>query len=160
MEPFVISAQARILPALPMTRIDFYILSSDQPQQADIFACRLAEKAYRSGLRVLVAVDNHERAAQFDQLLWTYREDSFLPHAFQNEEQQSAVELNSGEDPGTHHGLLINLCSKVPKWFSRFDRLAEIVVQQPDTLQRSRLRFGHFRDRGYPLQSHKINQSM
>ncbi|GAA5445464.1 DNA polymerase III subunit chi [Microbulbifer sp. NBRC 101763] len=140
-----------------MTRIDFYILSSDQPQQADIFACRLAEKAYRSGLRVLVAVDNRDHASQIDQLLWTFREDSFLPHAAQSEEQHSAIEINSGEDPGTHHGLLINLCSKVPKWFSRFERLAEIVVQHPDTLQRSRLRFGHFRDRGYPLQSHKIN---
>ncbi|WP_444924383.1 DNA polymerase III subunit chi [Microbulbifer sp. DLAB2-AF] len=143
-----------------MTRIDFYILSSDQPQQADIFACRLAEKAYRNGLRVLLAVDNQERAEQLNQLLWTFREDSFLPHANQENGEQAAIEINCGEDPQAHHGLLINLCSKVPNWFSRFERLAEIVVQEANALQRSRSRFGHFRDRGYPLQSHKINQSM
>ncbi|SEA32070.1 DNA polymerase III subunit chi [Microbulbifer marinus] len=140
-----------------MTRIDFYVLPSAQPAEADIFACRLAEKAYRSGLRVLLAVDDKARADQLDQLLWTFREDSFLPHAPQGAEQNAAVEINCGEDPGMHHGLLINLCSEVPGWFSRFERLAEIVVQQPDVLARSRSRFSHFRDRGYPLQSHKIN---
>ncbi|GAB2901737.1 DNA polymerase III subunit chi [Microbulbifer echini] len=143
-----------------MTRIDFYILASDQAQQADLFACRLAEKAYRSGLRVLLAVDNQERAEQLDQLLWTFREDSFLPHASQAKGEQAAIEVNCGEDPGVHHGLLINLCRKVPNWFSRFERHAEIVVQETHSLQRSRSRFSHFRDRGYPLQSHKINQSL
>ncbi|WP_444932051.1 DNA polymerase III subunit chi [Microbulbifer sp. SSSA002] len=143
-----------------MTRIDFYILSSDQPEHADIFACRLAEKAYRAGMRVLIAVDNPQRVEQMDQLLWSFREDSFLPHAPQADNQQAQIEINSGDDPADHHGLLINLCTKVPKWFSRFERLAEIVIQQPEPLKRSRLRFGHFRDRGYPLQSHKINQSL
>ncbi|WP_323847053.1 DNA polymerase III subunit chi [Microbulbifer magnicolonia] len=139
-----------------MTRIDFYVLASEQLRDADLFACRLAEKAYRSGLRVLVAVDDKARQEQLDQLLWSFREDSFLPHAPQNAEQSAAVEVNCGEDPGTHHGLLINLCSDVPGWFSRFERLAEIVVQRPESLARSRSRFSHFRDRGYPLQSHKI----
>ncbi|MCX2802054.1 DNA polymerase III subunit chi [Microbulbifer thermotolerans] len=140
-----------------MTRIDFYVLPGDQHRDADIFACRLAEKAYRAGLRVLLAVDDKTRANELDQLLWTFREDSFLPHAPQSAGENAAVEINCGEEPGQHHGLLINLRSDVPGWFSRFERLAEIVVQQPDALSRSRTRFCHFRDRGYPLQSHKIN---
>lgn len=139
-----------------MTRIDFYILPSESPGEIDTFACRLAEKAFRNGLRVLIAVDSQEQAAKLDDQLWTYREDSFLPHAPQNADQQAAIEINHGEDPGLHHGLLINLCSDIPAWFSRFDRLAEIVCQHPDSLARSRTRYSHFRDRGYPLQSHKI----
>jgi DNA polymerase-3 subunit chi len=139
-----------------MTRIDFYILDDQQPQAGDIFACRLAEKARRAGMRVLLAVDSAEQAEQLDQLLWTFREDSFLPHNPQSAELKAPVEINCGEDPGLHHGLLINLCSEVPGWFSRFERLAEIVVQQTQALTRSRARFSHFRDRGYPLQSHRI----
>lgn len=142
-----------------MTRIDFYVLSSDQPHEGNIFACRLAEKAQRAGMRVLIAVDNAERARELDQLLWTFREDSFVPHSPQSAEQGAAVEINCGEDPALHHGLLINLCSEVPGWFSRFERLAEIVVQQPRALERSRSRFSHFRDRGYPLQSHSIGSN-
>lgn len=139
-----------------MTRIDFYVLSSGEPQAADTFACRLAEKASRAGLRVLIAVDDASRAETLDALLWTFREDSFLPHNRQRKEKRAAVEINCGEDPGPHHGLLINLCSEVPAHFSRFERLAEIVVQEPGALARSRTRFSHFRDRGYPLQSHTI----
>ncbi|GAA5524954.1 DNA polymerase III subunit chi [Microbulbifer aestuariivivens] len=140
-----------------MTRIDFYILSSESLDSGDLFACRLAEKAHRAGLRVLIAVDNAERAAALDKLLWTFREDAFLPHDRQVEAKHAPVEVNCGEDPGEHHGLLINLCSEVPGWFSRFERLAEIVVQQPAALKRSRQRYGYFRDRGYPLQSHRIS---
>lgn len=142
-----------------MTRIDFYVLPSDQSHEGDIFACRLAEKAHREGLSVLLAVDDRSRAEHLDQLLWTFREDSFVPHAPQGEGQRAAVEINCGEDPALHHGLLINLCSEVPGWFSRFERLAEIVVQQPESLARSRSRFGHFRNRGYPLQSHRIGNN-
>ncbi|TLM79684.1 DNA polymerase III subunit chi [Microbulbifer harenosus] len=139
-----------------MTRIDFYVLASENPGEIQTFACRLAEKAFRSGLHVLIAVDNAEQAQELDDLLWTYREDSFLPHAQQNKDQQAAIEINSGEDPGHHHGLLINLSSDIPAWFSRFERLAEIVCQHPESLTRSRTRYSHFRDRGYPLQSHNI----
>ncbi|WP_308368279.1 MULTISPECIES: DNA polymerase III subunit chi [unclassified Microbulbifer] len=142
-----------------MTRIDFYVLPSDHSHEGDIFACRLAEKAHRAGLQVLLAVDDADRAAHLDQLLWTFREDSFVPHSPQGESQQAPVEINCGGEPGLHHGLLINLCSEVPGWFSRFERLAEIVIQQPESLARSRSRFGHFRDRGYPLQSHRIGSN-
>ncbi|MEW5249098.1 DNA polymerase III subunit chi [Microbulbifer sp. 2201CG32-9] len=142
-----------------MTRIDFYVLPSDLSRDGDSFACRLAEKAHRAGLRILIAVDDEERGRQLDQLLWTFREDSFLPHDLQAHETGAGIEINCGQDPGQHHGLLINLCSETPGWFSRFERLAEIVVQQPEALARSRERFSLFRDRGYPLQSHRIGGS-
>lgn len=140
-----------------MTRTDFYILQSDRASAVDLFACRLAERAQRSGMQVLVAVDSGERGAQLDALLWRFREDSFVPHGLQSAGAELAVEINTGQAPGRHHGLLINLCAELPAWFSQFERLAEIVLQQPDALQRSRRRYSYFRDRGYPLQSHHIN---
>lgn len=140
-----------------MTRTDFYILQTDQSSAVDLFACRLAEKAQRNDIQVLIAVDDHERAAEMDALLWGFREDSFVPHGLQNVDSALAVEINTGQSPGGHHGLLINLCRELPRWFSQFERLAEIVLQQSDSLTRSRRRYSYFRDRGYPLQSHPIS---
>ncbi|GMG86737.1 DNA polymerase III subunit chi [Biformimicrobium ophioploci] len=137
-----------------MTKIDFYILKSDQAADAESFACRLAEKAWRGNLPVLIAVDDQAQAQRLDQLLWTFREDSFLPHGPAGNGVPVAVSTEN--HPDYHAGLLINLRSRIPGWFSQFNRMSEIVTQDPEVLERSRKRFGHFRDRGYPVESHKL----
>ena len=41
---------------------------------------KLLEKALERGMRALVVAGSRERAAQLDELLWTYDPASFLPH--------------------------------------------------------------------------------
>ncbi len=44
-------------------------------------ACRLVERLYASGKRVTVWVSDRGRAAVFDEYLWTFAQNSFVPHA-------------------------------------------------------------------------------
>lgn len=139
-----------------MTRIDFYIL----PQQAlDArlgFACKLTEKALGLGNQTLIYSANRDDCQQLDQLLWQFRPDSFLPHAVLPASHSAPIQLGHGEFSGDHHQLLINLSDGIPPFFSRFERMAEVVCQQPDLLNASRERFQFYRERGYELQIHKI----
>jgi DNA polymerase-3 subunit chi len=64
-----------------MTDIDFYILSAQEPLQRLDFACRLVEKAYRSRCKVYIHFDTEAQAKTFDELLWNYRDNSFIPHS-------------------------------------------------------------------------------
>jgi DNA polymerase III subunit chi len=41
---------------------------------------RLLERALRDGHRIVVMAGSAERVAHLDQMLWTYDEESFLPH--------------------------------------------------------------------------------
>lgn len=41
---------------------------------------RLVEKARAAGMRVVVQVTTAERRGEIDELLWTYDDESFLPH--------------------------------------------------------------------------------
>ena len=50
--------------------------------------------------------------------------------------------------------VLINLSSEVPLFFSRFERVTEIIGLLDKASGRERFRF--YRDRGYPLKSHTI----
>ncbi len=43
-------------------------------------ACALAEKAFRQGYRVHLQVPDAAAAEALDELLWTFRADSFVPH--------------------------------------------------------------------------------
>jgi DNA polymerase-3 subunit chi len=139
-----------------MTRIDFYILDTENVDQRQLYACRLVEKAWRLGLQVLVQTPSLVSAQALDALLWAYRPEAFVPHAICPAGKNTPVHISYGDETSTHHGLLVNLCDALPPSFSRFERIAEIVTQSSDVLAASRERYRHYRDRGYAIDNHRI----
>ena len=64
-----------------MTRIDFYILADSAQRSRALFVCRLAEKAYRMKHPIYIHTESEQQSALMDDLLWTFSQGSFLPHA-------------------------------------------------------------------------------
>lgn len=139
--------------------IDFYILPSADPDARLSFACRLTEKAWRMGHRVYLQCADQAQLKALDERLWSFKGEAFIPHASLAEDAEGAVTLGHGDDaPQQHQDLLINLELKVPSFFQRFARVAELVVQEPALLQASRQRFRYYRNLGYPLHNHKLSR--
>ena len=137
-----------------MTDIDFYILSAQEPQQRLDFACRLVEKAYRSRCKVYIHLDNDAEAKAFDELLWNYRENSFIPHGLvggDDLEENCPVYIGSGDQQAPHFDVLLNLATDIPATFARHKRLLEIVIQQDAVLAATRLHYKFYKERGYPI---------
>lgn len=139
-----------------MTRIDFYILEQDSLIARLHYACRLTEKALHHQHQVVLAVDNEQTAKELSDYLWQFKPESFVPHQLQTEKTLAPIRICWSHDDEQQHDILINLQNQVPTGFSRFGRVMEIVVQQEQCLQDTREHFQFYRDRGYPLQSHKI----
>ena len=139
-----------------MTNIDFYILSATDRQARLNFACRLIEKTYRLGNRIFVACNDETEMTELDSLLWSFNPESFIPHTLLNSNQNESVEIGSTHDCGDHHQLLINLSNQIPAYFSRFERMCEIVIQDEAILKRTRKNWAFFKQRGYPVASHKL----
>lgn len=139
-----------------MTRIDFYVLPETTSDARWLFACRLIDKVHRMGMRTLVVMDNETDARQFDELLWTFKPESFIPHQLIDADKPAPVEITFNENSGDHQGLLLNLSNVIPPYFSRFERLSEIVIQETESLQTSRERFGFYKQRGYPIETRKL----
>lgn len=141
-----------------MTRVDFYVLNSADAAHRARFACRLADKAYRLGHRVFIHTESAQHARQLDELLWTFQQNSFVPHCAYHEagEQPPPVLVGHDAEPDTGLDVLINLAPQVPLFFSRFERVAELVDQDPATRQHGRARYGFYRERGYPLHTHRL----
>ena len=139
-----------------MTRVDFYILPDQSRDAAMRFACRLGLKALQSGQRVHVHTQDAEAAQALDDLMWDYPRHRFVPHSQTASAATVAAPVQIGwEQPNLDEGLLINLGQDVPKFFGRFDRVAEIVVA--DDRDAGRDRYKHYRDRGYPLHHHELD---
>lgn len=145
-----------------MTRIDFYILEPDSPGDLLILTCRLTERIHSEGLRILIHCPDADLARQLDRLLWTYRQDSFLPHGVVGpanpdlDLRQTPILISGNGSPETEDQVLINLATAVPPFFSRFERVCEPVGQEPELKSAGRERFRFYRDRGYPLGHHPI----
>jgi len=141
-----------------MTRIDFYILSDSQAQAREIYACRLADKAYQLGHHIHIHSESAQQAQQLDELLWSVRAGSFIPHAQYGDDPQLPVTIGFDAEPQENTDILINLSAEAPAFFSRFERVAEIVNEDPQYKEQARERFRFYRDRGYELQHHQIKQ--
>ena len=141
-----------------MTQVDFYILNEQATGNRYLLACRLAEKIYHQGRRLFINTGSQEESRHMDRLLWTFRQGSFVPHATLEKADPSTTPViigNSGE-AGDESDVLINLAAEVPNFFSRFERVAELIDREPETKASGRERFKFYRDRGYPLNTHDI----
>jgi DNA polymerase-3 subunit chi len=137
-----------------LTQIGFYILEGGE---ALALACRLTEKAYRQRRRVYIHAPDEQVQSQLDQLLWAFRPGSFVAHARADDDDGAPVLIGTGEPPPGADDVMINLAPEVPTFFSRFQRLAELVPADPGERSQARTRYKFYQDRGYELQTHKIS---
>jgi DNA polymerase-3 subunit chi len=142
-----------------MARIDFYVLSQSGEQARQFFACRLAEKAYRLDHTVHIHARDRAEAERMDELLWTFRDGSFVPHEVTRPGQdvpQSPVTVGCDAAGMEPRDLLINLCDDVPECIDTFSRIAELVSSDDNSKQQSRQRFATYRDQGHELDTHQV----
>lgn len=143
-----------------MTRVDFYILGDSNDTARLRVAARIAEKAMQKSQHVYINTSGAAESSRLDELLWTFSQGSFVPHRVVDATPEapgaepvligSSVEINEPCD------VLINLGPDVPEFFSRYDRVAEIVDAEATRRDAGRSRYKYYRDRGYELNSHKL----
>jgi len=138
-----------------MARVDFYILAADSGDDVHGFACRLTDKAWQQGYRVFLRTGDGHATADLDKRLWTFREDSFIPHAALAEADDEPVQIGTGPAP-TNTGLLINLADDQPEDWARFARVAELASAQPDARAQARERYQAYRSAGVTPQTHNL----
>lgn len=142
-----------------MTRIDFYLIQNSTSVAKPRLACRLADKAYHLGHRIYLHTENAAQTRQMDEMLWTFSAGSFIPHAAYTETlapNPEPVLIGHGEPPAGFDSVLICLAPEVPAFFSRFERMTELVDHDEQDRQRARERFRFYRDRGYDLHTHEV----
>lgn len=134
-----------------MTSIDFYILPDSEPSARILFACRLAEKVYKQGRQIYIHTANEQHAKEVDQQLWAFRADAFAPHQFANVESKAPINIGYANQGTQFQDVLINLDTQVPDFFSHYQRILEIVVQDTDILASTRQNYKFYQNKGYPL---------
>lgn len=140
-----------------MTRVDFYTGSPDKLRTV----CQLSHKAMQNGLHTIISLPDAASCDALDRLLWHYPDTAFIPHCRSDAEQaaQTQVVLSHDNDKFPHHDLLISLHDECMPFFSRFDRVIEIVGMSKEESRLGRERYAFYRDRGYELRHFDLNKA-
>jgi DNA polymerase-3 subunit chi len=144
-------------------RVDFYVLKSAAAKQRWAFACRLTEKAYLKDLKIVIVNDTLADAKALDELLWTFNEQSFIPHRICLDEQSvdPATPIHLTVEPAALPAadLLVNLAQRLPAQLERYARIAEIIDADEERRRLGRERFKAYRDLKFTLETHQIDEA-
>jgi DNA polymerase-3 subunit chi len=142
-----------------MGGVDFYILDSSDPGKRLLTACRLTEKAWQGGYRTFILTETPAHQKTLDDLLWTFRPGSFVPHANLNDRAHSStpVILGTSLDPGMNSNLLINLQSSAVDPPESVERIIEIIDQDEQVRLDGRQRYRYYQKIGKTVRSHRIS---
>ena len=142
-----------------MAEVSFYILPSESTQERYLFACKLIEKAYRSACFCYVLTDNAEQSRQLDDLLWTFRAGSFIPHQIYTGELpdfEKVILIGSLDAPAHWQKTVINLSAHCPEELDKIERILEILDNSAATKELGRNRYRQYQQSGISITTHKM----
>lgn len=145
-----------------MTRVDFYILNGSFQGSPELYACRLAEKALHAGHRIYIQTASQADSRQLDELLWTFRAGSFVPHRLAETPEPTRplptpIVIGTQEPETNQDDVLINLSGLVPSRAAHFARIAEVVGSDAASKTSARERYRRYREQRFELNSHDIS---
>lgn len=136
-------------------RVVFYLLNQ-QINSPFLFACRFLEKAFKQGNRVLVRTNNSKESDELNELLWTFKDISFIPHHSYSDTFDSPIMISHVELEANDREVLVNLTDSIPPSFQNFLHIVEIVGTTADAKNKSREKYRFYREQNLELETHNI----
>lgn len=133
------------------TQVGFYHLLRLPLDQA---LPRLLEKALAGGLRVVVMAGSAERVAYLDERLWTYADESWLPHgcARDGDAELQPVWLTDRDENPNGATVLVLCDGAVPARLDGYDRCLDVFDgNDPDAVAAARERWRRWKADGHVL---------
>jgi DNA polymerase-3 subunit chi len=139
-------------------KVNFYLLKNGQSSEQYLFVCRLCEKIFAQKLKAYIHTDTEEQAQYLDDLLWSYRAESFLPHSMITTELDEDVNIIIGyaDKYQQKFDVLINLSQDIPDFHAEFSRIVEIIPSDENAKALGRVRWKHYKDADYELEAHDV----
>ena len=139
-----------------MTTIDFYTHCASRYE----IAATLVAKAWAQHGSVRVLTPDPVATDEFDRFLWSWPALGFVPHCRLGSALAAETPVLVDHVP-SHDGpaaVLVNLHPSPPPFFSRFERLLEVIGLDDDETAAGRERWKFYKTRGYEVRSHNLSE--
>lgn len=138
-----------------MPQVEFHILNEAGDQARVRYACGLIQQAHEQNQRTYVYAADEAQAKMMDDLLWTFRDQAFIPHELRADTSPSHPRISAVigliDKSLNEFETLINLSNVTPTAASSFSRVFEVVDADATHKQLARERYKQYRERGFTL---------
>jgi DNA polymerase-3 subunit chi len=136
--------------------IEFHVLESSQDNTWLNYVATLAESRIQSGQTVLIVADKPALLQQVNSHLWTFRDDSFLPHELLTANQQRAPHIIYLSDYPQSADVIIHLGEAALTEVSSLPLIIDVIDADQKRRDAGRARFSTYRKKGQSPQTIKI----
>ncbi|MEM1381571.1 MAG: DNA polymerase III subunit chi [Pseudomonadota bacterium] len=127
-----------------MTEVFFYHLERSEPQEV---LPSLLEKTLARGWRALVKLPDAEAVGILDEALWTYRDESFLPHGSSGADEPILLTTDDDAVNGAQAVFLTPGTTMTPDAMRAFERC--VLLFLPDGADGARAQWRILKDEGF-----------
>ena len=133
-------------------RADFNLIAKPRfREQPLLLVCELARKAFAAQQPLLILTRDFAQAEAVDELLWSFDEDSFIPHQLAGDEDDATTAvlivplgMETADRP-----LVLNLRDACAP--GNYERVLEVVSADPSAREGSRARWKEYQRRGFEV---------
>ena len=125
-----------------------------------VYICRLVEKGYKQGSKpIYIHFDSENEAKEFDSLLWTFRQESFIPHTILGNPEQEKTPVIIGWDTNQIETAeaLINVSQGIPRASTSTSKIHEIVGSDENKKNKAREKWKAYKANGSIIKAYKAD---
>ena len=136
--------------------IHFYLVSGASSECLHEEVCWLAENLYSQQLTAYVYTESSADCETLDNLLWTYKQESFIPHEIMGENAKAPIllgHLASQLIPASD--IVVNLSGVIPPFYQQFRHTIELVYLSTTSREAARERYRTYQSQGNQMITYK-----
>ena len=130
-------------------KVDFYVYELSDYQFYQRLVCNLVEEAYIQENNILLLCENEQSCENLDELLWTFKDVSFIPHEKKLKNKILTQHIHITKKKQSL--ILMNLTYSFPDSFETYDRVIEMSGYDENTRQKARLNFKRYKTMNFEI---------
>ena len=141
-------------------QVFFHYFEKTSGRDLLVYICRLVEKGYKQGSKpIYIHFDSENEAKEFDSLLWTFRQESFIPHTILGHPEQEKTPVIIGWDTNQIETAeaLINVSQGIPRASKSTSKIHEIVGSDENKKNKAREKWKAYKANGSIIKAHKAD---
>ena len=141
-------------------QVFFHYFEKTSGRDLLVYICRLVEKGYKQGSKpIYIHFDSENEAKEFDSLLWTFRQESFIPHTILGHPEQEKTPVIIGWDTNQIETAeaLINVSQGIPRASTSTSKIHEIVGSDENKKNKAREKWKEYKANGSIIKAHKAD---
>jgi len=123
------------------------------------YVCKLVEKGFKQKIQpIYIQTKNQQQAEQLDKLLWTFKQDSFIPHTVVGDSDLDSTPVQIGWNENQFHtaAAIVNLSEEIPISYLESKKIHEIIDDDEVKKNKARERWKRYKAEGCHLSVHQI----